>query len=92
MDSLLQQEKECYITHARNNLHRHHIYGGSGRRKCSEQYGCWVWLRADWHNGADYGVHFNRALDQKLKRICQERFEERYGRELFLQLFGRSYR
>ncbi|WP_368234173.1 hypothetical protein [Anaerotruncus rubiinfantis] len=91
MNSIMQEEKECYITRSLNNLHKHHIYGGNGRRELSEKYGCWVWLRADWHTMSDHGVHFNKELDQKLKRLCQERFEREHSREEFIRIFGRSY-
>lgn len=61
--------------------------------KKSEKYGCWVWLRYDWHNGADYGVHGKNghALDIRLKQIAQEKFEEKYSHELFMQVFKRNY-
>ena len=90
MDSILQTEKECYITGSISQLHKHHIYGGS-RRKTSDKWGCWVWLRADWHNLSDYGVHFNKDLDTRLKRECQERFEKLYGHEKFMSVFGKNY-
>lgn len=88
--SLLQGGKACYITGARTGLHRHHIYGG-GRRKASEEWGCWVWLRADWHNMASYGVHFDRELDLQLKQDCQRAFEALHGHEAFMAAFGRNY-
>ena len=88
--SILQNRRECYITGSVINLHRHHVYGGFRREK-SEQWGCWVWLRADYHNMSEHGVHFNRALDRCIKRDCQERFEELYGHEKFIEIFGKSY-
>ena len=91
MDSILQDSKECYVTHSINNLHKHHIYSGNGYRKISDQNGFWVWLRQDWHNGSDYGVHFNKQLDLKLKRICQAKYEETHTRDEFMQLIGRNY-
>ena len=90
MDSILQGDtRECYLTGATDGLHRHHIYFGTPNRKISEANGFWVWLRWDWHNGAEYGVHFNRDLDLKLKRECQE--EETHSREEFRKLIGKSY-
>ncbi len=89
-DSIMQSVKECYITGSTQRLHRHHIYPGS-RRQASEKWGCWVWLRGDWHNLSDYGVHSNLELDKLLKRSCQERFEELYGHEKFMEVFGKSY-
>lgn len=86
----MQDEKLCYLTEYPYNLHKHHIYGGA-RRKLSEQYGCWVYLRAELHNMSNQGVHFNKQLDTQLKQECQRRFEEVYTREKFMELFGRNY-
>lgn len=91
MDSILQREKKCYITGATTNLHRHHIYFGNPNRKISEKNGFWVWLRADWHNGASYGVHFDRSLDLELKRACQSAYERTHTREEFIRLIGKNY-
>lgn len=91
-DSILQPDtRECYITGATDGLHKHHIYGGNPNRRISEEHGFFVWLRADWHNMADYGVHFNKDLDRRLKQECQERFEETHSREEFMRLIGRNY-
>lgn len=90
MDSILQETKECYITGSTTALHKHHIFAGS-RRKTSDKNGFWVWLRWDWHNGADYGVHFNKVLDLKLKQECQEEFEKTHSREEFMRLIGKNY-
>lgn len=40
---------------------------------------------------ADYGVHFNKELNLKLKRECQEKFEETHSREEFMRLIGKNY-
>ena len=88
--SIMQTEKECYITGSTEDLHKHHIYPGS-RRNASEKWGCWVWLRSDWHNMAGYGVHNDLALDSRLKAECQIEFERRYGHEKFMEVFGKSY-
>lgn len=88
----MQDTKECYITHAPYHLARHHCYGG-GRRQLSEEWGCWVWLRADFHNLADYGVHGKNGheLDMRLKRECQKKFEELYGHKKFMEVFKKNY-
>lgn len=91
MDSILQQDKECFITGDTMCLHKHHIYFGNPNRRISEENGFWVWLRADWHNGASYGVHHNRALDLDLKRACQRKYEETHSRAEFRRLIGKSY-
>ena len=91
MDSIMQDIRECYITGDTHGLHKHHIYFGNPNRRISEAWGFWVWLRWDWHKGAEYGVHFNRDLDLRLKRACQERFEENHTRDQFRQIIGKSY-
>lgn len=91
MDSILQTERECYITGATEGLHKHHIYFGNPLRKISEAHGFWVWLRWDWHNGSNHGVHFNRDLDLRLKRECQAKFEETHTRDEFMSIIGRNY-
>lgn len=78
------------MTGAVVNLHRHHVYGGA-RRKLSEKWGCWVWLRADYHNESSHGVHFDHELDMRIKRECQEAFEALHGHEKFMEVFGKNY-
>ena len=91
MNSIIQSEKKCYITGDTNNLHSHHIFGGANR-KLSEKYGLKVWLRADWHNMSNYGVHFNRELDLQLKKTAQLCWEEKFGsRQDFRRIFGKSW-
>lgn len=90
--SILQIEKECYITGQTNNLHRHHIYAG-GRRKISEREGFWVYLVGRLHNQSDEGVHGKngRELDLMLKQDCQRKYEETHSREEFMSLIGKNY-
>lgn len=87
----MQDEKICYITGAESGLHKHHIFFGTANRRKSEKYGCWVWLRSDLHVGSNYAVHNNAALDYFLKCRCQERFEELFGHEKFMETFHKNY-
>lgn len=90
--SIMQDTKACYITDRTDNLHRHHIYYGNGRRKLSEQYGCWVYLTGQLHNQSPYALHCgNHQLDVTLKQECQQKFELAHTREDFVRIFGRSY-
>ena len=90
MKSIIQSEKRCFVSGDCRYLHEHHIFGGA-RRKLSERYGLKVWLRADWHNMADYGVHFDHALDLQLKQTGQRAFERDHSREEFIRIFGQNY-
>lgn len=88
--SILQTEKECYITGYTGSLHKHHIYGGPNRQ-ISDKHGFWVWLRPELHNMSNQGVHFNKTLDNELKMRCQEEFEKTHSRDEFMKLIGRNY-
>lgn len=89
--SIMQTEKECYKTHSTMNLHKHHIFGGTANRKKSEKWGCWVWLRSDYHNASKHGVHSDKEFNLQLKRACQAKFEELYGHEKFMEVFNKNY-
>lgn len=85
--SIMQEDRECFISGYTGALDKHHIYAGNSR-SASEKYGCWVWLRHDIH----MDLHDrNKTLDKILRRTCQERFEETHSREMFIDIFGKSY-
>lgn len=90
-ESIMQSRKRCYITGAEYGLHKHHIFSGLANRRKSEEWGCWVWLRADWHNMSSYGVHTDRKLNLRLRQECQAEFERRYGHQKFMEVFGKNY-
>jgi len=89
--SIVSNEKVCLICGTTYGLHKHHIYFGHGYRELSEKYGCWCYLCSRHHNFSAVGVHNNREADLKLKRYCQKLWEQRYDRESFMRIFGRSY-
>lgn len=92
MRSILQDEKECYICRTTLNLERHHVFGGWANRKIADKDGLWLWLCREHHTGAR-GVHQNRALDLKLKRIAQKKWMDVNGKgiEDFIARYGKSY-
>lgn len=91
MQSILQEHKACYVTGRTWGLHKHHVFAGS-RRKAAEEWGCFIWLIPELHNG-DYrrAIHFNQEFDREVKQACQRAFEERYSREKFMEIFGKNY-
>lgn len=91
MKSIIQEQKECFVCKTTYNLHEHHIYEGTGRRKQSEKYGMKIWLCGRHHNLSNEGVHFNKELDLQIKRMAQKKFEETYQDLEFIKIFGRSY-
>lgn len=90
MKSIMQEQKECYLTGSTSGLHKHHVFGGPNRSN-SEKYGCWIWLRSDYHNMSNHGIHFDQALDLQIKRQTQIRFEQLHGHEKFMEIFGKNY-
>lgn len=46
MKSIMQTEKQCYITGRTSGLQEHHVFEGKNR-KLSEKYGLKVWLIPD---------------------------------------------
>ena len=92
MQSILQDEKVCFLTGSTENLDKHHIYFG-GNRKISDKNGFWVWLRHDYHiaDSPNRTPHNDREVDLWLKAECQMEFEKTHTRDEFLKLIGRSY-
>ena len=81
----------CLITGSakpEHDIHVHHIFGAANKAN-SEKYHFLMPLRADWHDMADYGIHFNEALDLRYKRKCQEYWLQHYGtKEEFIEIFN----
>lgn len=96
--SLMSDESDpcCYVCGTTLNLHVHHCFPGCGRRKVSDEQGCWVYLCGPHHNMSNHGVHFDRKLDLRIRRDCQRRWEQREGiddpeHKAFIALFGVNY-
>ena len=67
--SIVSNERICLVCSTTHNLHKHHIFYGTGKRMLSEKYGCWCYLCGVHHNLSIAGVHFNKALDNELKEM-----------------------
>lgn len=90
-NSILSNERQCLICHTTLNLHKHHIFYGSAKRKLSDKYGCWCYLCGKHHNLSNESVHFNPILDIKLKQTTQKAFIKTYPNLDFIKIFGKSY-
>ncbi len=83
----------CFITGDTKEsgyaIHIHHVFGAANKTN-SEKYHFLIPLRADWHDLASYGIHQNRELELKIKRMCQDYWLEHYGtKEEFIKVFGK---
>lgn len=88
--SLLQENKECFITERTDYLHKHHIYGGSNRT-ISEEEGFFIYLIPELHTTTAQGIHNDDEFLKAMKKICQHIYEENHTREEFIKLIGKSY-
>ncbi len=76
----------CYLT-GKAPVDIHHIFGASNKKN-SEKYGFVVPLIPAMHTG-EHGVHFNKELDLKLKRQCQDWWLSHIGtKDDFIKIFG----
>lgn len=88
MDELIHCRR-CYFCGSPYQLERHHVFSGA-RRKASEKYNMVVYLCREHHTGGD-GVHTNYDRKLELERIYQRKFEDDYGHEAFMRVFGKNY-
>lgn len=90
--SIVQNDmSHCFVCYARGNLHIHEIFFGNANRKKSIEHDLYVSLCPRHHTASNDGVHHNKALDLRLKKIGQAAFEKTHTREAFMQIFGRNY-
>lgn len=82
----------CYLCKTNINIHIHHCIYGTANRKLSDEYGLIIPLCSNHHNMSKFGVHFNKDLDKKIKKLAQEKFEETYPELSFLKIFGKNYK
>lgn len=73
--------------------HLHEIFYGTGERQLSIKYGLQIRLCEEHHNSpGGMNPHHNKAINDKLKREGQMKFESLYGsREDFRRIFGKNY-
>jgi len=96
--SIIQQDKSyCFLCGSRTGqgldaLEEHHVFEGVGRRAASERYGLKVYLcGSSCHREGEESAHRNKETKDMLHRVAQTKFEELYGREKFVLVFGKNY-
>lgn len=87
--SIIQKERECLICGDTYYLELHHIFFGTANRKLSDKYGLTCYL-CHYHHTGRAGIHFDKEMDDKLKRFAQKRFEAVYS-ENFKDIFGKNF-
>lgn len=83
---------KCFICGRECRTERHHIFGGSNRKK-SEKYGLVVDLCHDCHNEPPNGVHFNKDTMQALHEYGQRKAmrEQNWTKQDFMREFHANY-
>jgi len=95
--SLLQTKKVCYVCGTARDLHYHHIFYGSANRKKSDEDLMGVWLCGPHHNLSNAGVHFNKKLDEVIKKQAEKIWIKTYctseqdGIEEFVKRYHINY-
>ena len=69
----------------------HHAFGGCNRQN-STKYHLLVPLCNEHHNMSKHSVHFDRDMDIKVKAMAQIAFENKYGHEKFMEVFGKNFK
>jgi len=87
--SIIESDLTRCIICGASPVQLHHTHGGINR-KLSDKYGLIVPLCLEHHTGSK-GAHNSRTLDLYLKKLGQQAFEDRYGHEDYMRIFGKSY-
>lgn len=89
--SILYPLDRCFVCGTTHNIHTHEVYYGTANRKKSIANGFCVGLCGRHHNLSKEGVHFNKRLDNKLKRDYEVAYLRNHTEEEFIELIGKSY-
>lgn len=85
--SLLNTESgRCYVCGQYRTTARHEIFGGPNRQQ-SKALGMWANVCPPCHAK----VHANLEAFTYLRAAAQLKFEQEYGHERFMSVFGRNY-
>jgi len=91
--------KHCFVCGTTDNIHIHEVFGGSFRSK-SKEYKMCLPLCGIHHNLSNQGIHFNKQLDEYVKKRSEKIWIETYcDKELsvdekiskFISVFGKNY-
>ena len=90
--SIIQEGKYCLVCGSERNLEEHHIFFGTANRRLSEADGLKIWLCVEHHKG-NRGVHFDRELDESMKKKAERAYLLHYGKTVddFIKRYGKNY-
>ena len=85
--SIIQTERQCYVTGRTTNIDRHHLVPGVANRKKAEADGLWVYLYHPLH----MALHNNPELEREYIRIGQRAYEKTHSREEWMKRYHKNY-
>lgn len=88
--SIMQDKKECYLTHVTYDLVVHHVMNGHAERKKSDQDGLVIYLNDSVHRYL-HETHEGRQKMYELKAAAQEAYEETHSHEEWMRRYGKNY-
>ena len=97
--SIISNINRCYVCGTKDNLHIHEVFGGSNRAK-SKEYGMVIALCGPHHNMSSAGIHFNKGLDEHVKKqaekywileYCDKNLSAEEKIKEFIKVFGKNY-
>ena len=96
---MLNNDKRCFVCGTANDLHIHHIFEGTANRKKSEEDDMKIYLCGYHHNMSNAGIHYNKELELKVKKLAQQVWMKQFVPNLpledqieaFIKRYGRNY-
>lgn len=97
--SIISDLTKCYVCGTDKNIHVHEIFGGQNRAK-SKSDGMCLGLCGPHHNLSSQGIHYNKALDDKVKKqaekiwiktYCDKDLTPEEKIEQFIKRYGQNY-
>jgi ribosome-binding protein aMBF1 (putative translation factor) len=86
-----KEREECELCGRWEYLSPHHVFFGTANRKISEKYGMVIRVCPDCHLNGKKAIHSCIEVDRELKQKYQIKFEEKYSRALFREIFKTNY-
>ena len=92
--------KHCYVCGTDRDIHLHEVFYGSSNRKKSKEDGCVIPLCGIHHNLSSQGIHYNKILDEKVKKqvekiwiktYCDNSLSPEDKIEQFIKRYGINY-
>lgn len=90
----------CYICGKRGDTQLHEVFYGQSNRPKSKEDGCTAPLCYECHHGSNFGVHFNKELDLRLKKQTEKIWLDHYTNKdlpmskrikMFIKRYGKNY-